>query len=93
MFLYDTIPVMIQERVGFKPSLLGRVLDATITAARGTPPADILWGLFRANGPYMKVLEGKVSDSEKVRKATEDYTLWYERLYSWAHRNDKPNQP
>lgn len=80
---------MVQERTEFKPSLIGRLLDATITAPP-IPPADILWGLKRAEGPYMKLLEGKVKDPEKAAKATQDFKLWYGRLYGWVHRNDQP---
>jgi hypothetical protein len=80
---------MVKERNEFKPSLIGRVLDATINAPP-LWPADIMLGLLKAEGPYKKVLGGKITDPEKVTKAIQDYNLWHGRLYGWIHRNDQP---
>lgn len=73
---------MIQERIEFKPSLIGKVLDA-IAPARW--PADITFGLLRATRPYIKVLEGKISDPQKVEQITNRYTEWYRKFYNAAH--------
>lgn len=80
--------MMIQESE-FRPSLLGKILDKVLFYPP-VPPFDIQVGLARANGPYERLLQGRISDPRKAEKARTDYYTWYNRLYQWVHRNDEP---
>ena len=79
---------MTQENIEFHPSLPWKIVDVVFPKPDFVPPTEIVVGLFRASRPYMRALEGKIADPTKVKEITENYGLWYGRLYDWFHRND-----